>query len=438
MSMRPLVFISFLAIATSHCKTVEAEKSKGKFGGGEHLMIGDEGYRLAMGKTKGEALDKIPRADGDIEFTYGELVALSGDFYGEAAELDNDRKKQGWFDSLNPLSDYNNVRAVIVAFREESLEVDRQQEDPNVEVSDRDLKYISHFGLDYLELAICNTDHFGWHNMKRYVREHGEAIKLAQRAFAAPDRQQKKELMRQAIIRNGFADHFLTDGFASGHIRVPREQGIKSRKVDCDPRSEKSAEAESEVNTQADNGRLIGALVKIKHDHDHTYENYGGLKVINARGDQWKARADGELYKAALVDDSAVRLTAEAVKLSVEELRDAYETGRAPSGVYAATELVPFIDPTEDTLAETFSPELSDFDLQKLMIDPEGSRSDKTFSSAKNSVVGLTPEVVRDYFREIPSLMEQFRQDVAKDIEKDPELTKRLAEGYITGFMKVQ
>lgn len=38
------------------------------------------------------------------------------------------------------------------------------------------------------------------------------------------------ETFRWALFTNAFADHFLTDAFAAGHVRVPRaEEGVDKR-----------------------------------------------------------------------------------------------------------------------------------------------------------------------------------------------------------------
>jgi hypothetical protein len=119
----------------------------------------------------------------DFTLGYGDIVALAGDYYGSpedlAKDVDDEIKER--------------IRKVTPASPGTTwLSLQRG---------------IIEYGL----LALRNVDHFSPHNWFRYARHHCEALLLAlDRRF------------EEALVRNAFADHFLTDAFAAGHLRVPR------------------------------------------------------------------------------------------------------------------------------------------------------------------------------------------------------------------------
>jgi hypothetical protein len=324
-----------------------------------------------------------------------------------------------------------NIQQTKALFAEEVKDIQQQissgkvkDEHGNEIYGDNNIGYTANFGYQYFELASDNVNHFGWHNIKQYVIQHDKALDFAARAFASKDNNERSELLRKAIFTNAFADHFLTDSFAAG-------QGIEWGQA---------------------NGRYkpaLGAVAKILHDHDHRFETSGGLKVLNARGDSWKTRGDGELFIIPKNEIPIyVNIPTEAVRLSVREVLDTYMTGKMPSSVYAAMELVPFIDPSETKLTDTFPATLNDKQLNELTAD-----IGIVGTSAK--AVGFNNALVLEFFKALPGLMQKFRADVAQDVEKglviyeDPkapnplvkktiDLRKRLPAKYITGYLNVQ
>lgn len=100
------------------------------------------------------------------------------------------------------------------------------------------------------------------------------------------------ETFRRALYTNAFADHFLTDAFAAGHIRVPR------------------AEIRNWAEARGLGDKIAGALSKLLHDqdghidleslHGPVDENDGrpedGLLVQDSTGTSWSTRCDGQLF----------------------------------------------------------------------------------------------------------------------------------------------
>ena len=146
--------------------------SKAKFSAGEHMIIGDMGYGKACDK-RNDCLAKFFRADGTEEFSYGELVAFSGDFYESAEELFKEQK-QPWYKPL-----HNNVGGNKKLFQQE-VEAALSMMDGH---SDTPYPDFSHFFAvnytNYLNLAEHNIKHFGFNNIRQYVTEHTKALSLA-------------------------------------------------------------------------------------------------------------------------------------------------------------------------------------------------------------------------------------------------------------------
>jgi hypothetical protein len=185
-----------------------------------------------------------------LTLTYGEVVALAGDYYATPEELAAE---------LTP--------AVAEAIRGVT-----PQDDGTFLLN-------THRGwFDYAMLANENQDHFAPRSWARYARHHAEALKLAL------DRD-----LDAALVRNAFADHFLTDAFASGHLRVPRDALVG----------------------------LTGALpTRQMHDEENVY----GLWVQSASGFVWRAYGDDNLG----TNPVHLTLTAYAVGLSLQRIFKAY------------------------------------------------------------------------------------------------------------------
>ena len=73
----------------------------------------------------------------------------------------------------------------------------------------------------FMDLALHNYDHFTYAGdaQNAYIAAHRSAIRAAVDYFTSKD----PKLLIQAFAMNAFADHFLTDIFASGHMTTPRQ-----------------------------------------------------------------------------------------------------------------------------------------------------------------------------------------------------------------------
>lgn len=185
-----------------------------------------------------------------LTLTYGDVVALAGDYYATPEELAAE---------VTP--------AVAKAIR-------------GVTPQDEGTFLLNtHRGwFDYASLANENQDHFAPLSWVRYLVHHAQALRLA-----------LERHLDAALVRNAFADHFLTDAFASGHLRVPRNALVG----------------------------LPGALPTRKM---HDEENVQGLWVQSATGFVWRCYGDDHLGTNPVHST----LTAHAVGLSLLRIFKAY------------------------------------------------------------------------------------------------------------------
>ena len=214
--------------------------------------------------------------------TYGEVIALAGDFYEDV-------------DSLN--------RASLV----EVFDLIRLIHGP---ATTADLQAAT--GGRYLDLASRNVSHFsnvpaGQSNRDTWRRMHSHALMLARQGSANP------AMVNQAWLANAAADHFLTDSFSGGHIRTPRA-------------------------TLMAQGSLGNVESKIEHDLDNDF----GVEVTNDRGDPpWISYGDERLGAPGNAVNRARAV--EATELSKRDISDALAQGMryVDPRPYPAERLIP-------------------------------------------------------------------------------------------------
>ena len=161
----------------------------GRFASPEHRDLGDAGSGHAQ-------------TDVDIGghfLSYGEMVALAGDYFGSLAEVRSlaltpdgrDQLKWARWKALNIGAEPAVAEAVKTA------------------VMNR-----------YFSLAAQNISHFsaGGTALREYENGHIDAL---QKAFNAGSQNDSKQ-WDQAVTAEAFCNHFLTDMFSAGHVRTER------------------------------------------------------------------------------------------------------------------------------------------------------------------------------------------------------------------------
>lgn len=394
---------------------------KNPFASGEHVWIGSRGASKAC-KEAAKAnvvvdpslFGAIRRRHGETVFDYGELVALSGDFYPTPEALFEETPSPvPWLWEANDLSDLRATFDVELAWIEAARNGSERAPYPDTTIRQAwNAKW-------YVELALRNVDHFGWHNLVAYGRHHARALELAVEA-----RGQESPRFFEALVHNAFADHFLTDGFAAGHVRVPR------------------AEIIAWASALGWSDKRAGALSKLLHDQDghvggthaegeHRSAKDQGLPVLNARGDRFFARCDGQLFLGAKRDEAgSTELAVDAVAASVREVLVAWRTGELPSETYAATTFVPFPDPGAPSLAEKFPARMSDKRLDALFA------SLAWYSQIPWIGPGLEKAHVRRLFEDLPTIMASFAKSVSESV--DATLERRLPRAYIEAYRSIR
>lgn len=166
-----------------------------QFTGIEHKTIGDAG--------SGGAKSILMYGEPPRQLTFGDVVALSGDYFGEYSEMTG-------------LSITQAGRRQLAWARWDCLSGPGFSEpEPPVEATTKKMVQDR-----YYQLASVNFSHFsaGGTAWLTYSKWHGTAVAAAFEAGSRRDPQQ----WLLALTREAFADHYLTDSFSAGHVRTPR------------------------------------------------------------------------------------------------------------------------------------------------------------------------------------------------------------------------
>jgi hypothetical protein len=323
------------------------------FEGGEHTAIGDgTTLRFSRDDPGKHAREVRLHLDNGLALTYGQVIALGGDFYGIPGQPISDGKGpdecvqrfKNAFDSLARLDASREEAGKILEVMQREINAvnqaikDGKQPHEAYDALGHSLDWewnrITGGGLGplcpwlplgrYMKLAEDNSDHFGEHALAAYRAGHTAAL---QQAVVACQTGQVQAL-EMAYAMNGFADHFLTDLFSAGHLRVPRKELAKLVTYPM--------------------GSYIS---KSMHDEDSEF----GLKVRNAEQTEWHAYGDKRFFDGVNADN---RLQARhAVQASADEIFHTFCSGEVPSD-FGALRYVPDLKYLNDSQnpASNFSP----------------------------------------------------------------------------------
>ena len=175
-------------------ETIPDEAAFEEFGGDEHKAIGD--------RASGNAQTDIMYGSPPRPLSFGDVVALAGDYFGSYSELvDLARTPKG--------------RIQLAWARWKCLGLDAREEPPADEKQRKAVQ--DHYFL----LASQNISHFSAGGTARdtYKKRHTVALQDALEAGQTSS----QVLWRRAVAKEAFADHFLTDMFSAGHVRTPRD-----------------------------------------------------------------------------------------------------------------------------------------------------------------------------------------------------------------------
>ena len=218
----------------------------------EHVFLGDQ---ITLRDEKGVSYQSRTRSfrlQGEalnvVYLTYGEINALAGDFYATKVAISDGNSlsehKNNFVQAYNTLAHPSyrtpgEVRGILTYIRGEVEEAIPHQPGGSREGEPMKSSMLTDYRKSeaferltegrpddqpsYYVLSRHNFDHFGEDAWTSYGAGHAVALETA----ANGD-------LQAAYAMNAFADHFLQDSFASGHLRVPRRQlhGVKKWSLD--------------------------------------------------------------------------------------------------------------------------------------------------------------------------------------------------------------
>lgn len=301
----------------------EDQKLLGGFGSCEHVAIGAAATLFKQENGKTVVMDEPVLIVGSTAINFKYIVALAGDFYaiyGQAISLlgGTDVEKKARFENaFNTLykGDPKQIRGVMEEIDGECRAVAASPLPHQCycyQMTDKD-RAIRGIKPDTQKLLYDNSDHFYENAVDAYKVGHRWALEVA--AGAKGD----KEELKRAYAIDAFALHFLTDLFASGHVRNQRgalELFLNTLKFDSIPFFQVTLPLKKE---------LAGILTGAQHEKDGNE----GLNVRNKRGDFWRAYGDGCFFQDR--NEENRKMAIEATQASVREVFEAFLSGSIPA-----------------------------------------------------------------------------------------------------------
>ena len=265
-----------------------------RYGTAEHVDLAGEPQQQEVIVIKG------------IQMTYGEMIAM-GDFFGAPHAINSASKNQ--------------LKKLVTLIRKEVAK-------PG---SVKDEEWDQATGGKYTELAEKNSAHFAPPNPALIApsgkarSDHKSQWEVYHSAALVGASKGDKD---QALMMNAFADHFLTDAFAAGHLfnkdDAMHQFNVKLRKVSDrfikavakEVWADKSVakfvskfETDTFAGWDIDSEGRFASLLEGIHDerpealsnlvalviHDRLNEMPGGVEVENRMGDKWSLSGDGTL-----------------------------------------------------------------------------------------------------------------------------------------------
>ena len=217
-----------------------------RFEGGENTAIGDTTLlRFIKDAPAIPAAQVELHLPNGLALTYGQVVALGGDFYGipdqpisdGATPEDRTQRLASAFNSLAILPASNAEAKQILAVMQEEINAVNQairdgkqpheaydalgdtlsEEWNKITCGGSFVSALFPLGR-YLKLAANNTDHFAEGALAAYISSHTTAVQQAVLAKNSGDEKQ----LEIAYAMNAFADHYLTDAaYLSGIAPLP-------------------------------------------------------------------------------------------------------------------------------------------------------------------------------------------------------------------------
>jgi hypothetical protein len=322
---------------------------------GEIVILENDGNNNPVFNSKAASSYSFTNEQNVLLGSYGDIVAMGGDFFGArnadeviCASSDPSTKFYNMFTQMWDSMNSAYVNRILAEFNYEQQVLDENPNVPPHEAFDK-IPTSRFFDVydsrsEYLRLLLYNFDHFTSCAVEAYTAGHTYALNYARSGSAllsgdfstlTPDLRASRitraaRILETAYAMNAFAEHFLTDRFAAGHVRTPRREISEI----CSDRGE-----DFKTGDLNDLG-AAGLAAMWMHDED----NINGLLVANKRGDVYVTYGD---YSYFDVKNAEARpIVTQAIVLSRQEILDAFRGNTTTN--FAALDLIP-----EPTLYET-------------------------------------------------------------------------------------
>jgi hypothetical protein len=299
-----------------------------------------------------------------LSATYGQLLALAGDFIGipsaPICQGATEDKRRGLFKQAfsQIVNDPQEISTILRMINDEIVALNnaiRSGGTPSDAYKQfgvaRELEFNRVTKGRYLDLAATNFDHFGDGAVAAYRAGHAYALQFAELAGKGlpdpgidPGWHPPPLKLENAYFMNAFADHYLSDLFSAGHLRTDRVKlhnwsmvGVPGTQIMCGD-----------------------YLAKYVHDEDSRY----GLNVENESGGRWRCYGDNSYFNKE--NQRNRELCEEAVKVSIQEIYQAYQTKNG-APVYGALKLIPNLTKARDWSTNQDHRVLFFFDSNRLL-----------------------------------------------------------------------
>jgi len=285
-------------------KEAEEHRSAGqRWGASGHARVGDSAFSKFMkshredfqslfvrGFLSGDKKEYTFLKVANISLSPGAISALAGDFYARvghpiteetdgASQVDRELRFSSNFMSLLEADQEEIQKIIDVITAEKKIvrdAIDSHQSPSKAlaKANTRDAKFalasLKFCSCRYISLALDNRDHFRPYNRDAYEAGHQLALQQAKLAHDETSPGIKEGRLHKAILMELYAQHYMGDAFAAGHMRVPRVELVDSCRI-----------------------KKLGALlVKKMHDEDNEH----GVEVTSeANEDGWTAFGDGHM-----------------------------------------------------------------------------------------------------------------------------------------------
>ena len=251
---------------------------------------------------------------GGAKLSFGEIIALAGDFFGIALDPislgSTEKARRSRFlaayatlADCAPANVYRITNEIALEYNDAKLALAEDKTEAcgiNKITEDETKIYLETTKGNYLLLAAHNLDHFNHQALVAYQTGYTLAMEAAVAAGKLSDPAAQQKQLEYAYTLLAFSSHFMTDLFASGHIRTPR--------------------AELEAQFGPDVGSLL-TLFQHNEDGDQGLEVQAGNVGDNTTS-TWTAYGDGHLFEKKSKDNQDRAL--KAVQESANELYQAF------------------------------------------------------------------------------------------------------------------